>query len=162
MFLVYHRGTLSQVEPLLSLRTIVHVYKVVHKFYIKLLSLVNRFIGICQFEIWNSRGIDVNSCKGKIIRHPPSLLVKACHVIGTLRSFAAQVWCHWYFAQFRSAGLIGQFSCEMMFSFFRSVLFVSDFVAHLVKFELPVLRNRGFRVFCSAFPLNVKSESSES
>lgn len=35
----------------LSLRTIVHVYKVVHKFYIKLLSLVNRFIGICQFEI---------------------------------------------------------------------------------------------------------------
>ena len=83
--------------------------------------------------------------------------------------------CHWYFAQFssaglmslvlaqfRSAGLIGQFSCEMMFSCFRSVLFVSNFVAHLVKFELPALRNQGFRVFCSAFPLNVKSESSES
>ena len=83
--------------------------------------------------------------------------------------------CHWYFAQFRSAGMmslvlaqfrsagvIGQFSCEIMFSCFRSALFVSDFVAHPVKFELPALRNRGFRVFCSALPLNVKSERSES
>ena len=65
-------------------------------------------------------------------------------------------------AQFRSAGVIGQFSCEMMFSFFRSVLFVSHLVAHLVKFELSALRNRGFRVFCSALPLNVKSERGES
>ena len=35
----------------LSLRIMVHVYKVVHKFFIKVLSLVNRFIGVCQFEI---------------------------------------------------------------------------------------------------------------
>ena len=80
------------VYHLLSLRTIVHVYKVVHKFHIKVLSLVNRFIGVCQFEIWISKGIDVNSCKEKIIRYPPSLLVKVCHVISTLRSFTAHVW----------------------------------------------------------------------
>ena len=35
----------------------------------------------------------------------------------------------------------------MMFLSFRSVLFISHFVARLVKFELSALRNRGFRVF---------------
>ena len=38
-------------KKMLSLRTIVHVYKVVHKFHIKVFSFVNRFIGVCQFEI---------------------------------------------------------------------------------------------------------------
>jgi len=35
----------------------------------------------------------------------------------------------------------------MMIPSFRSVLFISHFVARFVKFELSALRNRGFRVF---------------
>ena len=47
---INHQPSINALK-VLSLRTIVHVYKVVHKFHIKVLSLVNRFIGVCQFEI---------------------------------------------------------------------------------------------------------------